>query len=993
MTAISPYAPIRRQSSTLSNASSASGGGGRMVRRSSSAINAATTAWILIRVWRRIRGNADGNSNGRSSINEYLNYISYVVYSSLMIDGTNSNTHHIHSGDSSSGAQLSCTVKTRKITKILHWLVRIVGGDQSRIGRIITNITGFVREAILRSIGAANLLLTGSTPTLLLPSKVDTNNIENNHQHENCIQLSKTATSSEISIESIKQDSQHIHQVLHYWFGQASPDGAQKRLWMIASSSAELLSQVDDDISKKFRSLILDLSSNWLSGSDDNTDMLSRWTESTEIHGWQGKLAAIIALDQMSRHIHRRDKNHDGDNSIHHIPKQQQLDSIAYNISKKLQDEHQNEISTGMIPIGMRIFGIMPLRHASTIQDVGIVQQDVEASATLHEEMDGMIRRFRKATNRRMAALQDEARREGKLGLLSSAGDANLLNGDDGKMNNQQFSDEMILECFPFKSDMSKAHEHTVIKAIGNFLCKMNILQVSDARSKSSKKANHSSNGKKKAMELSNLEANPSADHVPTAIVSLSGGVDSMAIASALAYIRDTEATRRNAQPENVLCIIAIHIDYANRPESGAEAAYVGRFCEEIGAKFICRKIDEVTRGVTARDDYERIAREIRFDLYRECCTEAKSSGTNANGIGIMLGHHRGDLRENVLSNAHKGCGPLDLSGMTEVSKNDGVNLFRPLLSLEKTYIYDYSHAYGVPYFKDTTPHWSTRGKLRNRLLPLLEEIYGEGSMNNLSSLAEESDDARALRQQTVMGPFMKQVKHYPMGITFETSSWKGCGLFFWKFVLRQILHSAGLGMFSDKSVECFLERVRVDNVREGWLQCRKDYAVFLQKDGRVFVFYPNSFPFGNGRKKCQYDIHSNFLGYGPENSMQVGPWMIKSLIIEAASEKEANSMLKTKALKSMEDLMAGEVEYYMKVPIMSESSLPCPLIRVAGFTKPTRPQAWKGFDLKVESTLPLLGVDHSMPDEAIISGHDQYEKTWALVKVQLLLETKQEGT
>ena len=43
-----------------------------------------------------------------------------------------------------------------------------------------------------------------------------------------------------------------------------------------------------------------------------------------------------------------------------------------------------------------------------------------------------------------------------------------------------------------------------------------------------------------------------------------------------------------------------------------------------------------------------------------------------------------GDLRENVLSNAHKGCGPLDLSGMTDVSMNDGVTLFRPLLPLEK---------------------------------------------------------------------------------------------------------------------------------------------------------------------------------------------------------------------------------------------------------------------------------------------------------------------
>jgi len=609
----------------------------------------------------------------------------------------------------------------------------------------------------------------------------------------------------------------------------------------------------------------------------------------------------------------------------------------------------------------MRIFGIMPLRHASTVQDLAIVQQDVEAAAALHDEMDRMIRRFRKATNRRMAALQDEARREGKLGLL----DDSKINGN---IESKQFDDEKILECFPFKADMSKAHNHMVTKTISVFLSKMGILQMSDDRSKSSRKTAKQSSDKK----------------VPTAIVSLSGGVDSMVIASALAYLRDTEATRQQTEPENILHIVAIHIDYANRPESGAEAAYVGRYCEELGAKFICRKIDEVKRGVTQRDDYERIAREIRFDLYRECSAQA-SSGTDEGGIGIMLGHHRGDLRENVISNSHKGCGPLDLSGMTAVSKNDGVNLFRPLLTLEKTHIYDYSHTFGVPYFKDTTPHWSTRGKLRNRLLPLLEEIYGEGSMDHLSSLAEESDDAKALVQQTVLGPFMKQVKRYPMGIAFDTASWKDNGLFFWKFVLRQVLHSAGFGMFSDKSVESFLDRVSVEKVREGWLQCRKDYAVFLQQDGRVFVFYPKSFPFGNGRKKAQYDEEQAFAGYGTENSIQIGPWNISSHIIKA-SEKEVTTLLQTKVFNNMEELMAGKVEYHMKVPLINGKS-PCPLVRVNGYTKSTRPKSWKGVDLKVESTLPLLGVDHSVLENETVSDSTNCDDTWALVKVQLVLQ------
>ena len=96
---------------------------------------------------------------------------------------------------------------------------------------------------------------------------------------------------------------------------------------------------------------------------------------------------------------------------------------------------------------------------------------------------------------------------------------------------------------------------------------------------------------------------------------------------------------------------------------------------------------------------------------------------------------------------------------MTATSRNDGVTLFRPLLPLEKTFIFDYAHNFGVPYFKDTTPHWSTRGKLRNRLLPLLEEIYGEGCLTNLSNLAVESDECRALLQKVSFGPFMEQIQ------------------------------------------------------------------------------------------------------------------------------------------------------------------------------------------------------------------------------------------
>ncbi len=43
--------------------------------------------------------------------------------------------------------------------------------------------------------------------------------------------------------------------------------------------------------------------------------------------------------------------------------------------------------------------------------------------------------------------------------------------------------------------------------------------------------------------------------------------------------------------------VVGIHIDYANRPESGRECDYVRTWCEQLGIVFRVRVINEVTRG------------------------------------------------------------------------------------------------------------------------------------------------------------------------------------------------------------------------------------------------------------------------------------------------------------------------------------------------------------------------------------------------------------
>ena len=64
--------------------------------------------------------------------------------------------------------------------------------------------------------------------------------------------------------------------------------------------------------------------------------------------------------------------------------------------------------------------------------------------------------------------------------------------------------------------------------------------------------------------------------------------------------------------------VICIHIDYGNREEACVVAEYLENWCNRHNMIFRCRKITEIKRGVTKRDEYEKLSREIRFNTYQE---------------------------------------------------------------------------------------------------------------------------------------------------------------------------------------------------------------------------------------------------------------------------------------------------------------------------------------------------------------------------------------
>ena len=359
----------------------------------------------------------------------------------------------------------------------------------------------------------------------------------------------------------------------------------------------------------------------------------------------------------------------------------------------------------------------MPLRHTPTSERLHkvlkICDSRIESSLTYLD----LLKKFRKTSFLRLQHL------EGKSGP------------EDGD----------ILEHHEFEADESNVLKNDLVKCMHEYLLRKLNRDVEKE-------------GKEEEDTMSTL-------------VSLSGGVDSMVISKILVILRDRVWNRSdNTLPS--LQVHCVHIDYANRSESGEEASFVKRWCEKHDMKFHIRRIDEYTRGVTNRDvyvhsfavsiflccfyipllflhsftvsldpertrhththththtqnRYEKQTRKIRYDTYKRVLKEIS-------GRGVMFGHHCGDVQENVISNFFKANS--NLSGMRSTGLVNKVEIWRPLLSYRKTNIIDFAHQYGVPYFKDTTPKWSTRGKMRNQLIPLLKDMFGPGVLTKLYS-------------------------------------------------------------------------------------------------------------------------------------------------------------------------------------------------------------------------------------------------------------------
>ncbi|KAF4409467.1 tRNA lysidine(34) synthetase TilS [Streptomyces lycii] len=209
-------------------------------------------------------------------------------------------------------------------------------------------------------------------------------------------------------------------------------------------------------------------------------------------------------------------------------------------------------------------------------------------------------------------------------------------------------------------------------------------------------------------------------------LVACSGGADSMALASAVAF----EA------PKLKLRAGGVTVDHGLQSGSSRRATEVASRMRDLGLD----PVDAVSVDVGREGGPEAAARDAR---YAALDAAAERHGAAA----VLLGHTRDDQAETVLLGLARGSGTRSLSGMAVVS-GEGGRYRRPFLRIDRQTARKACLAQSLPVWDD--PHNAdpayTRSRLRQEGLPALEKALGKGVVEALARTAQLSrDDADAL--------------------------------------------------------------------------------------------------------------------------------------------------------------------------------------------------------------------------------------------------------
>ena len=200
----------------------------------------------------------------------------------------------------------------------------------------------------------------------------------------------------------------------------------------------------------------------------------------------------------------------------------------------------------------------------------------------------------------------------------------------------------------------------------------------------------------------SNIEAFPELKENDRVLVSVSGGVDSVAL---LVLLNELDLFQ----------LITVHINHKLRQESDFDELFVKGMSRDLNIPFRSKSLDPKSKP--RKQSIEEWGRKERYSFLKNTLIEDK-------GHWIMTAHHSNDQAETILMNLSRKSGVAGLRGISK--EKDKV--LRPLLNFTKTDILNFSKDTGLLFQQDKTNYDNTipRNFLRNKILDTWENEFPE---------------------------------------------------------------------------------------------------------------------------------------------------------------------------------------------------------------------------------------------------------------------------
>lgn len=183
--------------------------------------------------------------------------------------------------------------------------------------------------------------------------------------------------------------------------------------------------------------------------------------------------------------------------------------------------------------------------------------------------------------------------------------------------------------------------------------------------------------------------------------IGLSGGIDSVVLLHLFHKIREIKP----------IILSAIHVNHGISPNAKSWSEFCTKICQELEITF---RISEVNVVKVGGEGLENSARKLRYQEYY-----------NYDADVVILAHHQNDQIETMLSQIMRGSDLHNCAGMKEISHRKNKAFWRPLLSIKKSDLIQYTNENNISYINDESNQdiKYLRNFIRNKIMPELNQF------------------------------------------------------------------------------------------------------------------------------------------------------------------------------------------------------------------------------------------------------------------------------